>query len=65
MDNYKITKTHISNISQGDTIMHYGEMKTISGNNIKQDSFMGTTLFGDSYHLGYKLVDKVTFLTKL
>ena len=63
--NYTITKTHISNISQGDTIMHHGEMKTISGTNIKGDSFIGKTLFGDCYHLGYKLVDKVTFLTKL
>ena len=62
MDNHIITKTHISNIKVGDTIIHNGEMKTISGNNIKQDSFIGTTLFGDSYHIGYKLVERVHFI---
>ena len=61
MTNYITEKTHISNINVGDTIMHNGEMKTISGNNLKRDSFMGTTLFGDSYHIGYKLVDRIIF----
>lgn len=61
MTNYIIEKTHISNINVGDTIMHYGEMKTISGTNIKGDSFMGKTLFGDSYHSGHKLIDRIIF----
>jgi hypothetical protein len=61
MTNYIIEKTHISNINVGDTIMHYGEMKTISGNNLKRDSFMGTTLFGDSYNIGHKLIDRIIF----
>lgn len=55
----KTIEVHISSIVAGDTIMHNGEMKTVSGNNIKFDSFMGTTLFGDSYSLGYKKVTKV------
>lgn len=64
MTNYSIKKTHISNINVGDTIMHNGEIKTISGNNLKRDSFMGTSLFGDSYNLGHKLVELITFTKK-
>ena len=57
----KQEKAHISQIRIGDTILHNNEVKTVSGNNIKHDSFMGKTLFGDSYHLGYKLVTKISF----
>ena len=59
MNNAKIIPVHISNISAGDTIEHEGHLRTISGNNIKRDSFMGTSLFGDSYHSGHKSVNKV------
>jgi hypothetical protein len=52
-------QAHISTIKAGDTILHNGEVKTVSGNNIKRCSFMGTTLFGDSYHAGHKLVTKI------
>lgn len=52
-------KVHISRIRIGDTILHNGEVKTVSGNNIKRSSFMGVTLFGDSYSLGYKLVTRI------
>lgn len=62
MTNHTTEKTHISNIRQGDTIFHNGEMKTVSGNNIKRDPFIGTTLFGDSYHSGNKPVEKITFI---
>jgi hypothetical protein len=65
MGNFIVEETHISNIRIGDTIMHNGVMTTVSGTNIKHDSFMGKTLFGDSYHSGYKPVQRVTFLTKL
>ena len=50
---------HISTIKAGDTIIHNGEVKTVSGNNIKYCSFMGVSLFGDSYNLGHKLVTKI------
>lgn len=53
-------QVHISEIRVGDTILHNGEIKTVSGNNIKNCSFMGKTLFGDSYNLGHKLVVKVS-----
>jgi hypothetical protein len=37
-------------------------MKTVSGNNIKRCSFMGVSLFGDSYKSGNQQVIKVTKL---
>ena len=56
------TQIHISQITVGDTIIHNGEVTTVSGTNIKHDSFMGITLFGDSYNLGYKKVTKILSL---
>lgn len=53
---------HISTIRQGDTIVHNGEVKTVAGNNIQCYSFMGVTLFGDSYKMGYQKVIKVSQL---
>lgn len=60
--NYSTSFVHISSITGGDTIIHNQEMKTVSNNNIKRDSFMGKTLFGDSYSFGNKLVEKVNFI---
>lgn len=57
----KQEKMHISQIRSGDTILHDGEVKTVSGTNIKHCPFMGKTLFGDSYHLGHKLVTRIHF----
>lgn len=42
-------KIHISQIKSGDTIIHEGFMRTVSGNNIKRCLFMGKTIFGDNY----------------
>jgi hypothetical protein len=50
---------HISRIRIGDTVLHDGEVKTVSGKSLKYDSFMGITLFGDCYRLGYKLVTRI------
>ena len=61
--NAKLNSVHISQISVGDTIEHEGKLRTVSGNNIKRDSFMGRTLFGDSYNLGNKPVNKVVAWT--
>lgn len=52
-------KVHISKIRAGDTILHNGVMTTVSGNNISFSSFMGKSLFGDTYSLGYKLVTRI------
>lgn len=61
MENHIIINTHISDIKAGDTIRHNGEVKTVSGNNIGGNSFIGKTLFGDSYNLGYKKVEVIAF----
>ena len=60
---YDIQEVHISTIRGGDTVMHNGEMKTVSFNNIKRGGFMGTSIFGDSYMSGHKLVKKIIFKT--
>jgi hypothetical protein len=56
--NYETKQVDILDIKVGDTILHDGQMKTVGRENIKS-GFMGRTLFGDSYNLGYK---KVTFV---
>ena len=63
MQNAKLKPVHISQISVGDTIEHKGYLRTVCANNIKRDSFMGISLFGDSYNLGAKTVNKVVAWT--
>lgn len=63
MNNAKLEPVHISQISAGDTIEHYGKITTVSANNIKRGGFLGITLFGDSYNLGTKAVNKVVAWT--
>jgi hypothetical protein len=52
-------QVHISRIKAGDTIIHNGVLTTVCANNIKFDTFIGTSLFGDSYNMGYKKVTRV------
>lgn len=56
---YNISLVNIDEIIAGDTVMHNDKMMTVSNSDIKQSSFMGTSLFGDSYNHGHKLVKKV------
>jgi len=56
-----IKEVHISEIKSGDTIFHDGKVRTVCNSNIKNCSFMGKSLFGDSYSSGHKLVSKVQF----
>lgn len=56
---HRVEEVHISNIRPGDTVMHEGKMRTVCVKDIKTGGFMGTSLFGDSYHSGYKLVERV------
>lgn len=56
--NYEIVKTHVCDINPGDTILFHGELKTVGKSNIRRDKFMGTSIFGDCYMGGRKLVDK-------
>lgn len=60
--NYKITEVHISTIQPGDTIYHTDGLRTVNREHIKNDKFMGTSIFGDCYSLGRKKVKKVTFI---
>lgn len=55
----QVKKVHISTIQVGDTVIHDGEVLTACTNNLKYDSSLGYSLFGDSYNLGYKLVTLV------
>lgn len=59
--NFKIKEIDIADVVPGDTILHNGEQKTVTKCNIKRDDFMGVSIFGDSYNLGYKKVKKVIF----
>lgn len=57
--NYEVIDTHIDSIKPGDTVEHNGKMMTVCRSDIKLGTFMGTTLFGDSYRLGRIPVKKV------
>lgn len=55
----KIQKIHISLVRAGDTVFHDGKVKTVCPNNLTYDTFMEHGLFGDSYILGRKPVQRV------
>ncbi|EFF6325276.1 hypothetical protein BZZ52_005133 [Escherichia coli] len=59
--NYRIEKRHINDIKPGDTVLRGGELWTVTARDIKHDAFMGRTLFGDSYNLGYNPVTVAVF----
>lgn len=50
---------HINDLRHGDTVLHNGELVTVSRSNLRRDAFMGRTLCGDSYRLGTKPVQRV------
>ena len=60
----KTKKVHISTINQGDTVIHRGQLMTVGKSDIRYSSFMGWTLFGDSYKLGYEPVILKSWQTK-
>ncbi len=55
------TMVHISQIKVGDVIDRGGKETTVCAHNIKYSEFMGITLFGDSYKLGYQLVKRYNY----
>lgn len=63
MENYQYNtkQVHKSEIRQGDTIIHNNVMSTVSRTNIHNNNLLGKTIFGDSYHYGYKMVILVIF----
>jgi len=62
--NHIIKEVHISTIKAGDTVNHNSEIKTITPKDINYSTFMGYSIFGDSYRIGTKLVKKVIFKKK-
>jgi hypothetical protein len=60
---YNIKLVHINYIKIGDVIVHSdGKHYTLNNENIKNDSFIGKTILGDSYKLGYELVKFVEII---
>lgn len=59
INNKQVETVHISQINIGDVIIHHGIEMTVTPKDISEDSFMGKSVFGDSYHLGYLPVLKV------
>ena len=47
-------ETHIDLLEHGDTILHNGEVKTLTQDWIRWCPFMGRSIWGDTYRLGYK-----------
>ena len=62
--NHIIKEVHISTIKAGDTVNHKGDIKTITPKDINYSTFMGYSIFGDSYRIGTILVKKVIFKKK-
>ena len=61
----KIRLLHINLIQQGDTVICSDNVhRTVCPKDIKFSSFMGRTLFGDSYALGHKLVPTIVYNPK-
>jgi len=54
-----LQKVHISEIKAGDTVILNGQIKTVNEPNIGRCSLLGTTLWGDSYHSGSILIERV------
>jgi hypothetical protein len=55
---FGLKNVHIETITVGDTVLVDGMLKTVGKHDIKFNSFIGTSLFGDTYNLGTKPVLK-------
>lgn len=60
---YGLVDTHIDTLQVGCIIEHDGKHMTVGKNDLHTGGFMGTTVFGDSYHCGHKPVKKVIIKT--
>lgn len=60
--NYTVERVHKSDVKCGDTIIHNGTMVTVCKKDITRCDFFGVNLFGDSYMIGRKLVERVLFI---
>jgi len=56
-----MTKKHINDLKVGDVILcKDGRHRTLTKNWIKEDSFWGRSIWGDTYKSGHELVDVIT-----
>ena len=58
MSNIHKIETPLKDIKAGDTVMYKGHLTTVGKEDIKQDPFMGTSLFGACYP---RTITKVLF----
>jgi hypothetical protein len=61
IQNPRIVTTTISSIKQGDTVLIDGILKTVSANDIKQDPFLGQSLFGSTYFGNERYIQKALY----
>ena len=54
-----IERTHIRSVRAYDTVFHQGKAQTVCVKDLRNDAFMGRTLFGDSYILGQKPILRI------
>lgn len=47
---------HINSVKPGDAVLHNGREQTVSKSDIRWSSFMGRSIFGDSYCHGHQQV---------
>lgn len=55
----KIVLKHKNDVKVGDTIIHHGSLRTMGKESFTKDQFMGRLILGDSYRLGYEMVQVV------
>jgi hypothetical protein len=57
---WKTEQRHISEIRAGDTVIHQGQPRTVTRQDIKKCPFMGFSIFGDTYRTGKNPVTVAT-----
>lgn len=50
------TLVNLNSLQVGDTVLHKGKLRTVSKSDINKDSFMGLSIYGDSYHIKRKII---------
>jgi hypothetical protein len=58
---FRVVHVHKDRIIAGDVIVcPDGRERTVCQGDIRYNSLMGVTIFGDSYHAGHKLIPRIT-----
>lgn len=58
---YALEPVHINFVRPCDTVFHGGALRTVCASDIRRCSFMGASIFGDTYALGHTPVQRVVF----